>query len=96
VIFVVDSSDRDRMEEAAEEFQKVCCQEELQEIPILVLANKQDKEDKMTLEEIAKVLELEDVKDHKINIFPTTATKKEKDDGLEDALEWLVEMISKK
>lgn len=42
LIFVVDSNDRDRMEDAAEELQKLVEEEELLFCPILVWANKQD------------------------------------------------------
>merc|ERR1712048_185461 len=42
VIFVVDSSDRERVEDAREELFKMLSEEELREAAVLVLANKQD------------------------------------------------------
>uniref|UniRef100_A0A7S1SG02 ADP-ribosylation factor n=1 Tax=Alexandrium catenella TaxID=2925 RepID=A0A7S1SG02_ALECA len=42
LIFVVDSSDRARLEDAREELQKLLAEDELREAVLLVLANKQD------------------------------------------------------
>merc|ERR1719281_214479 len=42
LIFVVDSSDRDRIEDAREELQKMLREEEMHEAAVLVFANKQD------------------------------------------------------
>ena len=41
-IFVVDSNDRDRIEDAAEELKKMLAEEELKDCCVLVMANKQD------------------------------------------------------
>ena len=42
LIFVVDSNDRDRIEDAAEELKKMLAEEELKDCAVLVMANKQD------------------------------------------------------
>ena len=42
IIFVVDSKDEDRFEEASKEIKKLVNEEELKNCPILVLANKMD------------------------------------------------------
>merc|ERR1712040_31199 len=42
VIFIVDSNDRDRVEEAREELMKTLNEDELRDASLLVLANKQD------------------------------------------------------
>lgn len=42
LIFVVDSSDRDRMDEARQEFHKIINDREMQNAIILIFANKQD------------------------------------------------------
>lgn len=42
LIYVVDSADRRRVDEAAEELTDLCQQEELAGVPVLILANKQD------------------------------------------------------
>ena len=58
LIFVVDSNDRERMEECKDELSRFTQAEELQDCPVLVLANKQDLPYAMTVEEITETLEL--------------------------------------
>ena len=58
LIFMVDASDRDRIVECAEEIQKVINNPNLNSIPILVLANKQDLPNVMSSDEIVEKLGL--------------------------------------
>merc|ERR1711972_897241 len=58
VIFVVDSSDRERMEDAREELFKMLSEEELREAAVLVLANKQDLPCAMSTTEVSEKLGL--------------------------------------
>merc|ERR1719277_2507959 len=51
-IFVVDSSDRERIEDAREELTKMLSEEEMRDAALLVLANKQDLPNAMTTAEI--------------------------------------------
>lgn len=44
IIFVVDSTDRERIDEAAEQLSKILEVEKLKDAALLVLANKQDME----------------------------------------------------
>ena len=52
IIFVVDASDRERIQKAQEELHRVISDEELAGAPVLVFANKQDLPGAMTEEEI--------------------------------------------
>ena len=52
LIFIVDSNDKDRIEEAKEELYKMLQEEELKDSVILVLANKQDLPGSMTTSEV--------------------------------------------
>jgi len=47
-VFVIDSSDKDRLEIAKQELFLVLQEEELKNIPVLILANKQDVEGCLT------------------------------------------------
>ena len=58
LIFVVDSSDRDRIDEAREELQKILGEEELRSSGLLVLANKQDLPNAMSETEVTEKLNL--------------------------------------
>merc|ERR1719428_1994549 len=53
IIFVVDSNDRDRIEDAREELSKMLGEDELSDAVVLVLANKQDLPNSMPTAEVA-------------------------------------------
>lgn len=58
LVFVVDSSDSARLPEAQKALKKVLSDEKLQGIPLMVLANKKDLPNSMTIREISKQLDL--------------------------------------
>merc|ERR1711934_1109347 len=58
LIFVVDSNDRDRVEDAREELHRMLNEDELREVVILVFANKQDLPNAMTAAEVTDKLGL--------------------------------------
>merc|ERR1712066_624754 len=55
-IFVVDSSDRDRIEDVREELMKMLGEDEMRDAVLLVMANKQDLPNAMTAAEITEKL----------------------------------------
>lgn len=63
IIFVVDSSDRERMPRAAEELHKVIEDLELSHAPVLIFANKQDIEGAMSKDEVNEALNLQNVQE---------------------------------
>ena len=62
LIFVVDSNDRDRVDDAREELHKMIAEEELKEAVLLVFANKQDLPGAMTCPEITDKLGLHTIR----------------------------------
>ena len=87
IIFVVDSNDRDRIQEAKNELFIMLQEEELRDIPILVFANKQDLPNAMSVEEITDKLELNSIPDTRSwFITPSCATT---GDGLCEGLDWI-------
>ena len=86
LIFVVDSNDRERMDDAAEELEKLASEDSLKGVPFLVIANKQDLPEAMNIAELKTQLRLEKtLSNHKWTIQPACATSGE---GLYDSLEW--------
>jgi len=75
VIFVVDSSDYDRVAKAAESIQSIATEEELENCPILILANKSDKKNKMSLEEISERLQLSKLNRKNVVLHECSALK---------------------
>lgn len=90
VIFVVDSTDRDRLEISANELKTMLEEDELQDSALLVFANKQDQPGALGASEIAKALDLSSLKDRSWTIVACSAIR---GDGLTEGLDWLVDMI---
>ncbi|KAL6067309.1 Arf GTPase arf1 [Balamuthia mandrillaris] len=89
VIFVIDSTDEERLPEAKEELHGILKEESLKGVAVLVFANKQDMTGALPPEEIASILDLDSL-GIKWHIEGTCATKGE---GLVNGLDWLVDTI---
>ena len=90
LIFVIDSSDKQRLDEARGELFRLLEEEDLQGAHVLVFANKQDVVGAATVADIRDRLGLNNVKSHNWFIQPTCALKGE---GLHDGLDWLAGQI---
>ena len=86
LIYVVDSNDRDRIEENREELHKMLAEEELKDAVLLVFANKQDLSGALTCPEITDKLGLHTIRGRTWFIQSTCATR---GDGLYEGLDWL-------
>ena len=93
LIWVVDSSDTLRLQLCKEELERLLQHERLAGATLLILANKQDVEGTLTVQEIASTLELvtaDRYKNRHWNIQPCSAVTGQ---GLVEAMDWLVEDI---
>jgi len=86
LIYVVDSNDRDRIEDAREELSKMLNEDEMREAALLVFANKQDLPNSMTTAEITEKLGLHAVRNRHWFVQSACATA---GDGLYEGLDWL-------
>lgn len=94
IIFVVDSSDRDNIEEAKMELAQICKYPEISHLPVLVLANKQDLPGACDISQLYLLLNLNQLgANHQFKVVCACAIT---GDGLDEALESLYEMILKK
>jgi len=93
IIFVVDSNDRDRIDNAREELNRMLSEDELRESVLLVLANKQDLPNAMKVQEITDKLGLNKQRGRQWYIQGSSAPT---GDGLYDGLDWLSATLSKK
>ena len=89
-IFIIDSEDKNRIELAVQELHRLSSELAEYDIPLLVFANKQDSEGAMSLEEIAKILHPQDLKQKDWHIQPCSAKTGE---GLYEGLEWLGSIV---
>ncbi|CAM4421561.1 unnamed protein product [Eretmochelys imbricata] len=101
IIFVVDSSDTERMEETKEIVTEVLRHPRISGKPILVLANKQDREGALAEADVIECLSLEKlVNEHKClcQIEPCSAVMgygKKIDKSIRKGLYWLLHTIAK-
>merc|ERR1712193_76650 len=92
LIFVVDSNDRERVNEAKEELSRMLNEDELRDAALLVFANKQDLPNAMNAAEITDKLGLHSLRNRTWYIQSTCATS---GDGLYEGLEWLATTLRK-
>jgi ADP-ribosylation factor-like protein 1 len=87
VIFVVDSTDLDRLTTASEELAAMLAEEELRDAALLVFANKQDQPGAKGAGEISEALELANLKDRNWSIVGCSAIDGR---GVSEGMDWLV------
>jgi GTPase SAR1 family protein len=77
LVFVVDSSDEERLNECIEELNSLLVEEGLVKVPLLVYANKQDLQFALEAEEILSQLKLSEIENRTWNIQACSALTKE-------------------
>ena len=91
LVYVVDSSDEERLKECTEELTTLLAEDDLKNVPLLVFSNKQDLDLALEAEEVMQETKLQEISDRTWNIQACSAVTKE---GLEEGMEWLVGVIS--
>jgi len=91
LLFVVDSNDRDRIEDARDELHKTLADETMRDVALLVYANKQDLPNAMTSSEVGEKLGLHDLRGTKWYLQGSCATSGE---GLFEGLDWLSKALT--
>ncbi|CAL2046423.1 unnamed protein product [Caenorhabditis brenneri] len=90
LIYVVDSSNEERLQDTREELFGLLEEPELAKCPLLVVANKQDLPNALSSEELTEKFHLESIRNRKWHICGTSA---QTGDGLNDGLKWVKEHI---
>ncbi|CAB3405073.1 unnamed protein product [Caenorhabditis bovis] len=90
LIWVVDSSDRERLAQCADELHKLLQEEKLAGASLLVLANKCDVPSAVDVNTIAKILDLQSINSHHWKIFSCCALSGER---LIQAMTWLCDDV---
>merc|ERR1712031_95986 len=91
LIYVVDSNDRDRIEDAREELEKMLNEDEMADAVVLVFANKQDLPNAMPAAEITEKLGLRTLRNRQWFIQSACATTGE---GLYEGIDWMSRALS--
>ncbi|EOD50817.1 putative adp-ribosylation factor 1 protein [Neofusicoccum parvum UCRNP2] len=90
VIFVIDSTDIDRLGTAAEELAAMLSEEELRDAALLVFANKQDQPGAKGAGEISEALKLAELRDRNWSIVACSAIDGR---GVDEGMDWLTTTI---
>eukprot|EP00928_Gymnodinium_smaydae_P042297 TRINITY_DN284_c0_g2_i1.p1 TRINITY_DN284_c0_g2~~TRINITY_DN284_c0_g2_i1.p1 ORF type:complete len:210 (-),score=73.52 TRINITY_DN284_c0_g2_i1:79-618(-) len=93
LVYVIDSSDRRRLDESGAELRELLAEDKLGGIPLLIFANKQDLLQATPADEIAESLQLGNIADRTWTIQACSAKE---GSGLQDGMEWIVEKCNNK
>ncbi|KAI3652889.1 hypothetical protein MP228_002314 [Amoeboaphelidium protococcarum] len=88
IIFMVDSTDRERIEEVKMVFDKIISNDQMEGVPILMLANKQDLTLSLKIEQVKEIFNQIAVKlsARESNVLPLCALT---GDGVRESVDWL-------
>ncbi|CAL1546629.1 unnamed protein product [Lymnaea stagnalis] len=94
VIYIVDSSDRERVEESKEAFEKMVMNDNLTGVPLMLLANKQDLDGCLKVTEVKTIFNspLQAMGQRESWVQAVSALK---GDGVQEGINWLVEAIKR-
>ena len=92
LIFVVDSSDRKRVDKAREELHKILAEDDLKDTVLLVFANKQD----IAVMDVKEVIEKLDLQSLKGRVWHCQGTSAISGQGLTEGMTWLIKKLQKK
>uniref|UniRef100_A0A3Q3CWV9 ADP-ribosylation factor related protein 1 n=1 Tax=Haplochromis burtoni TaxID=8153 RepID=A0A3Q3CWV9_HAPBU len=92
VIYVIDSTDEERLSESKEAFEKMISSEALEGVPLLVLANKQDVPNCLSVPDIKTTFSdcAPKIGKRDCLVQPCTALT---GDGVNEGIEWMVKCV---
>lgn len=93
IIYIVDSADENRFEEAASELGNILRERDVSKTPLVVMANKQDLPNAKSIKEIKSALHLDKLEDS--SIFHIQGCCAVQGDGITEAFETLGKYIRK-
>lgn len=92
VIYVIDAACPSRFEDSKSALEKVLRHEDLQGAPLLIFANKQDLDEAVSAEELARYLDLKKL-DERVYMFE--AVSGFDGTGIKEGVDWLVEVMQR-
>lgn len=90
--FIVDSADREALPVAREELKLLLEKPALEGIPLLVLGNKSDLPNKLSVDELIEALNLKAVSHREVSCYGISAKE---ETNLDAVLQWLIARASK-
>lgn len=92
ILFIVDSADLDALPVAKDELHLLFEKPSLQGIPLLVLGNKSDLKDKLSVDELIEALDLSSISNREVSCYGISAKE---ETNLDAVLQWLVARANK-
>lgn len=92
IVWVLDSADIERLQEARDTLQELLREDALQGIPLIVFANKQDMPKAMSVTEVAEGLEISSIYNRPWHVQACCAAS---GDGVFEGFDWLSETLRK-
>jgi ADP-ribosylation factor-like protein 8 len=90
--YIVDSADKEALPVAREELQLLLEKQTLEGIPLLVLGNKSDLPDHLSVDELIEALDLKSVSRREVSCYGISAKE---ETNLDAALQWLIARSTK-
>merc|ERR1711920_413371 len=87
LVYVIDSSDKRRLEESGQELRELLAEDKLGGLPVLIFANKQDLLQATPADEISDCLNLSAISDR---VWIVQACSAKDGTGLQEGMEWIV------
>eukprot|EP01089_Gocevia_fonbrunei_P007668 TRINITY_DN1889_c1_g1_i1.p1 TRINITY_DN1889_c1_g1~~TRINITY_DN1889_c1_g1_i1.p1 ORF type:complete len:297 (-),score=69.92 TRINITY_DN1889_c1_g1_i1:74-964(-) len=91
MIFVIDSDDTERINEAKRELKGLMNEKDLKGVPVLILANKQDLDSALSLAEVQKSLGLFSGRSSRWELMGCSAVEGQ---GINEGLEWVYDKVA--
>ncbi|RDW85229.1 hypothetical protein BP6252_02819 [Coleophoma cylindrospora] len=91
IVFIVDSADTEALPVAKEELHELLEKPVLEGIPLLVLGNKSDLEEKLSVDELIEALDLKSISHREVSCYGISAKE---ETNLDAVLQWLVARAS--
>jgi len=92
IVFIVDSADKGALPVAREELHALLEKPVLEGIPLLVLGNKSDLDDKLSVDQLIEELDLKSISHREVSCYGISAKE---ETNLDAVLQWLVARASK-
>ena len=90
ILYVLDSSDQEAVDASQSQLESLFEDPELQNIPILVIANKEDLPEALKENDIVARLRLQEVNSHKFKLFCASAKKRT---NVDEIVNWMVDNL---
>lgn len=90
--YIVDAADKEAIPVAADELHELMTKPTLDGIPLLVLGNKSDLPDKLSVDELIDAMDLKSIENREVSCYGISAKE---ETNLDAVLHWLIARVKK-